>query len=263
MPYVYALEVLHEITDSANRPLLIGGVDKSTQQRAEYVIKLNDSERMTIQGRMFELIAAFMAMELELIVVEPAIIEVSQEFVNISRGKDYFEKCSRSLGYNYGSAFVKGMLILDNKISLSIKQCEQAQEILAFDMLIGNVDRNAEKPNMITDGTQLVLLDHELAFGFVRVFPFSRNQEPWEFDEHDKSIFFKHCLYNRVQGHIDKLDGFCDKMTRFDADFWNKVQSIIPTEWYSDDEFITIKSHVDSMVLNRQRFIQNVKLLLS
>lgn len=263
LPHVYALEVLREIKDSANLPLIIGGVDKSTNQRAEYAVKLNASERMTVQARMFELIAALMAIELELAVVKPAVIEIGQDFLDVNKGKEYFLKCSKSLGYNYGSEFIKGMLILDNKISLNVKQQEQAQEILAFDMLIGNVDRNAEKPNMITDGTKLVLLDHELAFSFVRVLTFLRNHTPWEFNEEDKGVFFKHCLYNRVKSHIDRLDGFCEKMTRFDTSFWDKVKSIIPEEWYSEDEFDSIKSHVDSMVANRHKFIQNIKMLLS
>lgn len=261
--HVYAVEVISEIADSANRPLIIGGVDKSTSERSEYAVKLNASERMTVQARMFELIAAFMAIELELHVVEPVVVEISDEFIDIVKGHDYFLKCSKSLGYNYGSSYITGLLILDNKIPLTARQKEQAQEILAFDMLIGNVDRNAEKPNMITDGTRLVLLDHELAFSFVRVLSFLRNSEPWIFNEEDKSMFFKHCLYTRVKGHIDRLDEFCEKMTRFDGGFWDSVRSNIPPEWYSQEEFESIRGHVDLMVAHRHDFIQNIKLLLS
>ncbi len=263
LAHVYAVEVIYEITDSANLPLVVGGVDTNTSERSEYAVKLNASERMTVQARMFELIAAFMAIELELYVVEPVIVEISEEFIDMVKGQDYFLKCSKSLGYNYGSSFIKGLLILDNKILLTAKQKEQAQEILAFDMLIGNVDRNEEKPNMITDGDRLVLLDHELAFSFVRVLSFLRNSEPWSFNEEDKSIFLKHCLYTRVKGHINRLDEFCEKMTRFDASFWESVKSNIPEEWYSQEEFESIRGHVDLMVANRHDFIQNVKLLLS
>ncbi|MDF2858018.1 MAG: hypothetical protein K0Q87_3869 [Neobacillus sp.] len=260
---VYAVEVIHELIDSANLPFVVGAIDKTTHERAEYVVKLNASERMVPYGRMFELIGSFMAIELDLSVVVPVIVDVSEDFIELQKGKDHFLRCSKSLGYNYGSEFVKGLSILDNHIALTGKQKDVAQEILAFDMLIGNVDRNAEKPNMITDGNKLLLLDHEAAFAFVRALPWDKNIEPWNFNELDKGVLFKHCLFSRVKGNIGQLDGFSEKMTRFDDDFWERAKSIIPNEWFSEDSFNIIKAHVDLMVKNRATFIQNIKLLLS
>ncbi|QQT55312.1 hypothetical protein I6I98_08680 [Sphingobacterium multivorum] len=260
---VYAVEVIHELTESANLPFVVGAIDKATHERAEYVVKLNSSERMIPNGRMFELIGAFMAIELDLSVVVPVIVDVSEDFIELQKGKDHFLRCSKSLGYNYGSEFVKGLLILDNHIALTGKQKDVAQEILAFDMLIRNVDRNAEKPNMITDGNTLLLLDHEAAFAFVREMPWDKNIEPWNFNELDKGVLFKHCLFSRVKGNIEQLDEFSEKMTRFDDDFWDRAKSIIPNEWFSEDSFNIIKTHVDLMVKNRAVFIQNIKLLLS
>lgn len=178
-------------------------------------------------------------------------------------GKEYFQRCNSSLGYNYGSTYQSGLLILDNKIALTSKQKEQTQEIVAFDLLIRNTDRSQEKPNIITNGSDLVLLDHELAFGFIRVLPFLRNQQPWLFDEEDKTVLYNHCLYSRVRGQVDRLDDFCDKMISFDSDFWSRVRELVPVEWYSAEEFESIKGHVDSIVEHRKEFIQNLKLLLA
>lgn len=255
--------MIYEITDSANLPLLVAGINKCDSIRSEYAVKLNASERMTIQARMFELIAAFMAIEIDLNVVEPVIIEITEEFVDLVKGKEYFLKCNKSIGYNYGSTFVKGYLIVDNNIGLSDRQKEQAQNIIAFDTLIGNVDRNAQKPNMITNGDNIILLDHELAFSFIRVLSFLKNKTPWVLNEEDQTIMIKHCLYSRVKGCVDKLDEFGEKMTRFDEEFWENVRSNIPDEWYSHDEFIEIKTHVNSMIENRDEFIKNIKHILS
>lgn len=260
---VYAVEVIHELTDSANLPLVVAAIDLTTNERSEYAVKLNASERMLPHGRMFELIGAFMAIELELSVVVPVVVNVSEDFVDLQKGKDYFLRCSKSLGYNYGSGYIKGLLILDNQIALTAKQKEMGQEILAFDMLIGNVDRNAEKPNMITDGNMLLLLDHEAAFAFFRAMPWDKNSEPWNFNELDKGVLLKHCLFKRIKGNIGMLDGFCEKMTRFDADFWDRAKTIIPEEWFCEDSFSTIRAHIDLIVENRVQFIQNIKILLS
>lgn len=263
LPHVYAVEVLREIQDSANLPLLVGAIDRSTHLRSEYVVKLNASERMSAKARMFELVAAFMAMELGLNVVEPVVVELGHELAELVVGNSYAVKCSRSVGLNYGSLFVKGGIILDNKIALTSKHKLQNQEILFFDTLIDNVDRNSLKPNMITDGDKLILLDHELAFSFLRVLPFHRNNEPWVFNENDQSMFLKHVLYARTKGQVDRLEKFSEKMIRFDERFWAIVRLNIPDEWFCEEEFIGIRTHVDSMVDHRREFIQSVKLLLS
>lgn len=97
LPYIEALTPLGQMENSANKPILVSGVDINTGVRGEYVAKLNGSERMqVISFRSKELIAAFMAMELELNVVEPAVIKISSEFLEITKGKEIF---SNSLKY--------------------------------------------------------------------------------------------------------------------------------------------------------------------
>src|SRR3546814_12422047 len=116
------------------------------------MVKLNASERMHEEARMKELIAAFIATELEIPVVVPAVINVSQEFCNTLKGKSYFQRATRSLGYNVGSEYLAGHVILDNLISLSEIQEKIAQQIFLFDIMIENADRNYLKPNIITKG---------------------------------------------------------------------------------------------------------------
>ena len=116
LSYVYAVEAHKELQDSANMPLVVSAVDVESGIRDQYVVKLNDSERMHVQGRFRELVAAFMAIELGIPVVIPAVIEVGQDFVETLRGKEYFGKASRSLGYNVGSEYLKNMPTLDNYI---------------------------------------------------------------------------------------------------------------------------------------------------
>lgn len=98
LAYVYALEGHDEMENSANMPILVSAVNKTTGVRGDYMVKLNASERMHKEARMKELIAAFIATELEIPVVVPAVINVSQEFCNTLKGKSYFQKATRSLG---------------------------------------------------------------------------------------------------------------------------------------------------------------------
>lgn len=260
---MYAVEAVHELTSSANMPLVIRALDTETGVMGDYVVKLNASERMHRQARLRELVAAFMAMELGIPVVIPAVIDISQGFVETLRGKEYYGKGSRSLGYNVGSEYVKNLPTLDNHIALSDAQKRIAQHIFAFDVLIENADRNFLKPNMLTDGNTLIMLDHELAFSFTMTLRFLRNPTPWNIVEADLKWIEKHCLHGRLKGCVDGLTDFRDKIVNLDADFWHKVSQLIPAEWFDEELFTEIRNHCDGLVAHRDEFTNSVKQLLA
>lgn len=147
-----AIAAHEQLPNSANKPVIISGISMETGIKDDYVVKLNASERMHKEARLRELLAAFIAMEMELQVVEPAVINITQEFAINQLGQVFHQTVSNSLGYNVGSRYVPKYITLDNTISLTVHQEEAAQNIFAFDLLIQNNDRNYEKPNMITDG---------------------------------------------------------------------------------------------------------------
>ncbi|MEH6306189.1 HipA family kinase [Olivibacter sp. CPCC 100613] len=263
LDYVFAIEGHEELGNSANKPVIVTAINKETGVRSDYVVKLNASERMHVEARMLEILGAFIAIELKIPVVVPAVIEIGQDFCATLIGKTYFQKAGESLGYNVGSEYRSALSILANNIPLTESQEKIAQHIFAFDLLIENVDRNNDKPNMLTDGHTLIVLDHELGFGFMRVLPFLRNQKPWELGEAELQWITKHCLYNRLKGKVSELDSFCEKLVTLDAEFWDRAKSLIPPEWIVDDLFNGIKKHIEAMIINRDEFKKNVKHLLA
>lgn len=263
LPHVWATAAHEELLNSANQPLIITGIDVQSGLKGDYIVKLNASERMHKEARLRELLGAFMAMELVLDVVEPAIITITQQFVDNQLGKPFYHKTLMSLGLNVGSKYLKGFTTLENNIQLTPQQEVAAQSIFAFDLLIQNNDRNYEKPNMITNGKQLIMLDHELAFGFHLVLPFFRNNEPWKFPESEIGWVKKHCLLKRLKGNYDGLDQFSDVMVNINPAFWVKAKELIPDEWFDPEIFETIKAHVDSIIEHKNEYILNLKTLLS
>ena len=218
---------------------------------------------MSKEARMRELIAAFMAMEMGLKVVEPVVIDISSDFIGTIMGKQYYSKMNSSRGNNVGSKYIKDYIILANEIALTPQQEVCAQYIFGFDLLIQNADRNFQKPNIITDGNELVMLDHELGFGFIFVPSFLRNGDVWDFKDVDLEWITKHCLFNRLSGKASELENFSAKIAALDDHFWDKTYKLIPVEWMNDEQYENIKQHILLLIEHKEEFITNIKSILS
>ncbi|TAE87752.1 MAG: hypothetical protein EAY81_03785 [Bacteroidetes bacterium] len=265
LPIVEALTALDEAKDSANKPILLIGVDQKTGEKGEYYVKLNAAERMQYgNAKCKELIAAFMAMELDLPVVPPAVVNISSEFVATTQGKPYFQVVSSSIGYNVASKNVLGMQTLSPSQKLYPKQLKLAPLVFAFDILIQNPDRtfdNGGKPNILTDGEQFVLLDHELAFGFSDPFVLGKNNTPWHINATDMRWIRNHILFKHIDHQSTNYNLILDKFSIFDAHFWKQIDNLVPHEWKTDIT-VSIKQHVDSMIENKSKFVQSLNQLI-
>jgi hypothetical protein len=80
-----------EVLDSGkSKPLIINGICTKSYGRSEYVVKLRSSPELGVEASCRELIASFVAMELDLFVAAPAIIDLSAEFVETLKGRDCY-----------------------------------------------------------------------------------------------------------------------------------------------------------------------------
>jgi hypothetical protein len=259
LPIIEALSP-HELFESgANKPLLITGVD-ANGIKGDYVVKFRSAERMSFEASMRELLAAFIAMQMEITVVRPVIINVSQDFADLLKGHEAWQYANRSIGYNYGSEYIKDHSTLIINQSLNNNQLPYAQNIFAFDILIQNTDRRDDKPNMITDGKEIIIFDHELAFGFV--FDLFKNPRPWEITARDMEWINNHCLLSKIKGNNFNFDTFSKRLDNLDENFWNTAWNIIPDEWRSD-HFNLIKNHFSAISENKDAFILELKKLMS
>jgi hypothetical protein len=196
LPIVEALSPYATLETGANKPLLIRGVDTEGSQ-GDYVVKLRGAERMSTEACMRELLAAFIAAQMGIRAVDPVVINISKEFTDLLTGTAH-TYAVKSLGYNYGSEYLEKYITIIPTRDLNSQQLPYAQTIFAFDVTIQNPDRTILKPNMLTDGTEIVILDHELAFSFAMdIFP---NPRAWEIRNSDLEWINRHCLLSKVRG---------------------------------------------------------------
>jgi hypothetical protein len=246
-------------TTGANKPLLITGVDKNGN-KGDYVVKLIGAERMSKEACMRELLASLVAIQMGIRVPKPVVVNISKEFVDLLKGDDSWNFASRSLGYNFGSEYIENLMVVSPAQELTSKQLPFAQTIFPFDVTIQNPDRTNEKPNMMSDGTEIVIFDHELAFSFV--LDIFSNPEPWKVQQRDMEWINKHVLLPKIRRTPCDFDNFKSRLEKLDAAFWQTAKEIIPEEWLSD-QFVKIQQHLVSICNNKDKFINELKMLMS
>lgn len=263
LPQIEATMSAKVMDSGTTKPMLIKGIDVDKGSRDQYIVKFVNSTRMTPSACARELLGAWIGTELGLNMIEPVLVNVSQEFVDTLRGKDGFTAAQNSLGLNFGSKYVAGYseTIVGRPIPNSIDNTF-LKDIFAFDMFISNADRGAGKPNLLCNGRDFLLFDHELAFSFIYSLPFLRNKTPWIFGDAERDLYKKHFFYNYLKGTNVDFEAFTEQFKSINEQFWSKAFNLIPISWQSD-ELTTIKDYLKLISDNHKTFAEQLKLILT
>lgn len=232
LPQIQALSATRVLSTGTTEPMLIRGVDMDSGSRGQFVIKFTKGPRMSTTSACFETLGVWIGKELGLNVVEPTVVHVEQDFVDTIAGRDGFQNARNSIGINYGCTYVEGyMELIDGRAFLSKNLISEAQNIFAFDMFISNSDRGAGKPNVLTNGHNFLIYDHELAFSFIMLLPFLRNKTPWILGDAEKEMYNKHHFFSHLRHTKIDFFEFTERFTKIDNHFWGRVSELMPIQW--------------------------------
>ena len=259
LPYIEALRPAETLLEGTTAPMGIWGSDRETGERGAYVVKFVKSERMSPRSCSFELLGAWMAREVGLFAPKPNVVHISREFVEQTlKGRDGYKAAYQSIGFNYGSVYEVGYSSVPaSVIDETDDLFEQVKMLYAFDLFIANTDRGHKKPNVATDGEQLLVFDHELAFSFIHILPMLRNKTPWIFDDTDTETYRGHHFYSALRNKELDFSEQVEKLTCFDAAFWEKAFSLIPDEW-KNEALTDVRNHLTSILQNKGVFAQTI-----
>lgn len=238
------------------KPLIVRCLNTNTNERKDCVVKLNAAERMSPEAAARELLATFIAWEWELKIVEPILINITNQFAETLKDKPEYNNALKSIGLNYGSVYLAGPKSISVLQTLNNFEFEYAQLIFAFDVFIGNADRTVEKPNFMSDGYALIIYDHEQAFGHVR--ELFQTKKPWELTDKDNFWLDKMILLRKIKGKKLPEDEIKERINRINNNFWNKAFSLIPLQWHTA-QLEKIKEYLSQIVDNQDSFINNLK----
>lgn len=261
LPAVEAVGAGPVLQTGTTLPQIVTGICTQTGVKYDYVVKFIASTRMSPEASARELIAALMARELDFNVPEPVIIHVSDAFVETMRGDENFQVASNSLGFNFGNEYKSGYfsVLKDQQINPVLET--KLVDLYAFDLMISNADRRLEKPNFLTDGDDILIFDHELAFGFTLELPLLRNPEPWTIREQDLNWIRDNFCFDRIKGKQFDFSTFQQRLTGIDNSFWNKMETILPADWLTE-QVGDIKDYLNQLITKADLFANELNRIL-
>ena len=244
--YDYTLPIIEALIayKTTNNQLLIRGINLENQIKGDYFV--NDNQAVSR-----ELLASFMASKLDLNVPSCALINVNSELL-----KDLQSNIS---ALNFGTEYKSGCYGIIRNQTLSEFQRLQINQIFPFDIFISNVARRTENPNLLTDGNNLLIFNHQSAFDFLN--DGYKNKTPCEFRPQDMDWIKSHVFFPYLKNKFPDFSILVNKLTRLDDNFWNKAFSLIPDEWKTD-ELEEIKSHCQAIIAHKDAFLQSLKNVL-
>jgi hypothetical protein len=93
-------------------------------------------------------------------VIESGIMEITDR--ELSASAELRHALSGSVGPNFASRYVPGIIDLMNASEVARDQRSTATEIYAWDVLVDNADRRLKRSNLVLMNNRLVAIDHEL-----------------------------------------------------------------------------------------------------
>jgi len=256
LPRLTTLRYHDTFTGGANLPGLVTARDQRTRESVECVVKFRGAERMSPEAYSRELLAAFIAKEWGIRVVEPVLVDVIPEFVGSQRGKPHYQVLLQSVGLNYGSVYVSGYETIPVHQPLTDSELPQAQQIVASDLFIQNPDRNVIKPNLMSNGRELVIYDHELAFGFVQ--DIFKNPRPYELRDIDQHWINSLFLVPKIRQTSFPEADIEQVLSRLGTNFWDRAFELIPPDWQTE-QLPVIGEYLTQTVRSIPQFLQSVK----
>ena len=129
------------------------------RERGDYtdvVAKFSGGCDRGVTSLAIEAICAMLAADLNLPIAEPLLVEIDEDFINLVPLKDMKNLLSGSNSIGFGSAHLpNGYAIWATGTKIPPALVADAVGVLAFDLLIQNIDRKPSNPNCLTNGKSI------------------------------------------------------------------------------------------------------------
>ena len=226
-----ATQVIREATSGRTKPLIVS-CHTPDGQTIEVFCKLSEGCGVGVLGLAMEVVAACVAILLELPVPNPCLVDLPPRLADLAQDQRIGRRIRASSKVAFGSTSLSGPLPLWHKGSkLARETIQVALGAFVFDAVVGNVDRRLENPNCFDSGRGIWLIDHELTFPRNLI---GNQQPPWELGGlqwlcgQDKHIF-----RNELRRHAQRLDfaQVSQLWANLSDKHLDRIRQAVPVEW--------------------------------
>lgn len=172
---------------------------------------------------------------------QPFVVSVSPAFIQTIEDAAVVEHLSKSNPLGFGSRKLPDGFSSWTATSgkFSLEQIQAALDIFAFDCFLTNADRRVANPNLLTDGNEFAIFDHEYTFlcelniGWV---------EPWR----PASLIglnapTQHVFYNILKGRAGlNLTRLIQSISAITDARINEYGQAIPPSWTTNPRAVTV-----------------------
>jgi hypothetical protein len=251
------------LTSGRTRPAILLCEDANGAPAGEFVVKFRGGIDTCVAGLAYELLASVLAEELGLFTPPPAVVEIDQEVAVLIQKVEprLATVVANSVGLNFGSEVLQSGFStwpVGKSIPLSLRQA--ALEVFAFDALTQNPDRKYSNPNLLWNGNELCLIDHEMAFSFL--YAVTKPSHPWELSHRNFDFLKEHVFYRELKGQKLEIDRFVGALNGLSNKFFNQLTRQLPSDW-NTPVVQRIVDHVKSVCKHTKEFAEQLRWRLS
>ena len=261
---VDAVRYIKVLSAGRNQPWLIEA-ERGDGEVVEVVAKLGSAE-CGPGGLIREAYCAMLAADLGLPVAEPFVVQLTPEFIDTLPDNER----GRASGQNmaFGSTFVANLLPIQPGLSLPTSLRAEAASTFAFDAGVVNSDRLVTKPNCLTDGTSLLLIDHELCLnlhgrGFLMKEPWSNGALAHMAIDPSRHVFYQDLKPSRADSPRPDLSEICGLLGDIQPSRVREYHAAIPPEWDFDNLSSEISEFLEELITNAAGLRRQVDEVLS
>ncbi|MBK4217250.1 hypothetical protein JJJ17_15065 [Paracoccus caeni] len=210
-------------------PILSACETDGEDDEIEVFVKLSAGCDQQVVNLAREAIAACLAADLRLPVPKPWLVEIPPEIIPVVTDPQIADKLRRSCPVAFGSTRSTGFSAWNSGQRLSDTMRPVAAGILLFDAIIQNPDRRAENPNCLVRGTDLRIIDHELAFAHRLILLW---RAPWVLGGmRDFETPGRHIFVQELKGAPFDFNEIKSRWTALSDARLQEYERAIPPEW--------------------------------
>lgn len=233
-----------------------------------YIVKVF---KKTVNNQQFatakEFYGNILAKEFDLLVPECAFADFTQSFIKISLGKNERRFLqSKDQNLKFASRYIEGAPVFSNLLHRNVLKEYDFAQVYAFDFLCANLDRGGfrNKPNLLIDDDDIILIDHEQTFPFIdSQSGFEKFMEDFKnettYYQYQKHIFYPYLLALRTKAKRNLFDGFFEYLKNFNVNPLISSAKQMESLGINTGNWKNLVNYLSEIKDNRQKFC---KLLL-